>query len=112
MGTNEELTEEPEQTFTDNKQIIDDADIEGQQSHIAMDGELMHEQELEEDDDMDDDDEEEEEEFKVVLQTQNKQRLVLCTVEGVCCAMLQTPPFFDPNAAISTPQDSEQKTQD
>merc|ERR1712048_1204507 len=44
----------------------------------------------EDDDDQDiDDQDEEEEEFKICLQTKTKQRLVLCTIEGVCCAMHQ-----------------------
>ena len=48
-------------------------------------------------DEEDDEDEEEEEEFKIIIETKNKQRLVLCTVEGVSCAMLQNPPYFNPN---------------
>eukprot|EP01084_Bolivina_argentea_P044987 82798_1 len=48
-------------------------------------------------DDDDDDDDEEEEEFKIVIETKNKQRLVLCTVEGVSCAMLQVPPYYKQN---------------
>lgn len=93
-------------TNTDN---IDDITNEGQQTDAMNGNSIENEQQLmdpelneedimdDEDDDEDDEDEEEEEEFKVIIETKNKQRLVLCTVEGVSCAMLQSPPYFNPN---------------
>ena len=82
---------------TDN---VGDISNEGQQNdeieQELMDPEL-NEQDLEDDDEDDEDEDEEEEEFKIIIETRNKQRLVLCTVEGVSCAMLQNPPYFNPN---------------
>ena len=57
--------------------------------------------------DDEDDEEEEEEEFKVVIETRDKRKLVLCTCEGVCCGMLQVPPYWAP----TTENDDEQMVQ-
>merc|ERR1712176_1646247 len=84
--TNEMFHEQ--QTFDEQKQqqiSQNDEDAQNDQSDID-----------EEEDDEDDIDEEEEE-FKICIETKSKQRLVLCTIEGVCCAMLQNAPYFDQN---------------
>ena len=79
---------EQEQTIQD-----DDMQDEGQNSLQNIESDM--------DDDDDDEEDEEEEEFKLCIETKSKQRLVLCTIEGVCCAMLQNAPYFEQNSLKS-----------